>query len=202
MLNRRSNFVLAAGLTLAVAALTAGSASAMGGHASAKSAGTHQTMSQPTMVKGISMKPQVTGLKIPGKVTGITWPPGKVKGVIVTGIIKPPKVPGVIITGIIKPPHVPGVWIPPVTGVIVTPPTIAVLPPEEVTYTKRRYSWYAGNTEVAARPAVSTAEAPCNCLTKEYLQDGSVLFKDLCTKEAAVLTVEEMKAKHQGAQNQ
>jgi len=29
-----------------------------------------------------------------------------------------------------------------------------------------------------------------------------VLFKDLCTKEAAVLTVEEMKAKQQGAQNQ
>jgi hypothetical protein len=80
----------------------------------------------------------------------------------------------------------------------VTPPSIAVLPPEEVTYTKRRYSWYTGNTEVAARPAVSTAEAPCNCLTKEYLQDGSVLFKDLCTKEAAVLTVEEMKAKQQG----
>ncbi|HLQ89871.1 MAG TPA: hypothetical protein VK148_07545 [Xanthobacteraceae bacterium] len=201
MLNRRSKFVLAAGLTLAVAALTAGSASAMGGHASARSAGTHQTMGQPTMVKGIKIPGKVTGitgLKIPGKVTGLSIPPGKVTGLY----IPPGKVKGVIVTGIIKPPKITGVIIPPVTGVIVTPPSIAVLPPEEVTYTKRRYSWYTGNTEVAARPAVSTAEAPCNCLTKEYLQDGSVLFKDLCTKEAAVLTVEEMKAKQQGAQNQ
>ena len=42
--------------------------------------------------------------------------------------------------------------------------------------------------------------APCNCLTKEYLQDGSVLFKDLCTKEAAILAVEEMRAKAQAGQ--
>ena len=191
MLNRHSNFVLAAGVTFAITALTAGSASAMGSHASGRSMGSHQAMGQNTMVKGISMKPgMVQGLK-PGKVTGLYIPPGKVKGLVVTGIIKPPgKITGVII--------------PPVTGVIVTPPSIDVLPPEEVIYTKRRYSWYTGNTEVAARPAVSTAEAPCNCLTKEYLQDGSVLFKDLCTKEAAVLTVEEMKAKQQGAnvQNQ
>ena len=58
-------------------------------------------------------------------------------------------------------------------------------------------SIHYGTTVAAAQPVMSTAvaTAPCNCLTKEYLQDGSVLFKDLCTKEAAILTVEEMKAK-------
>jgi len=39
---------------------------------------------------------------------------------------------------------------------------------------------------VAPSYAASTpAPASCNCLTKEYLPDGSVLFKDLCTKEQA-----------------
>jgi hypothetical protein len=28
----------------------------------------------------------------------------------------------------------------------------------------------------------------CNCLTKRYLGDGSVLFQDICTKEAATAT--------------
>jgi hypothetical protein len=203
MSNHRSNFALAAGVTLAIAAITAGSASAMGNHASSRSMGNHQTtMNQPTMVKGITTKPRVTGLTIPpGKVTGLTIPPGKV-----TGLIIPPKgVKGVVITGILKPP-VTGVIIPPVTGVIVTPPNVVVTPPEEVTWTRRRYPWYAGTTVATAQPAMSTAvtTAPCNCLTKEYLQDGSVLFKDLCTKEAAILTVEEMKGKQQGAnlQNQ
>ena len=27
---------------------------------------------------------------------------------------------------------------------------------------------------------------PCTCLSKEYTQDGRVLFKDLCTNEAAI----------------
>jgi len=46
-------------------------------------------------------------------------------------------------------------------------------------------------------PAVVTA--PCNCLTKQYLSDGSVLFKDLCTKEAAMATPDELKAQAQAA---
>jgi hypothetical protein len=33
--------------------------------------------------------------------------------------------------------------------------------------------------------AATTPSGNCNCLTKEYLPDGSVLFKDLCTKEQA-----------------
>ena len=35
-------------------------------------------------------------------------------------------------------------------------------------------------------PAPMAATEPCNCLTKQYLDDGSVLFRDICTKEAAV----------------
>ena len=44
----------------------------------------------------------------------------------------------------------------------------------------------------ATSPAV--ASEPCNCLTKQYLDDGSVLFKDICTKEAAMATPAELKA--------
>ena len=41
----------------------------------------------------------------------------------------------------------------------------------------------------AARPVIYSA-APtvnrCTCLTKEYTQEGAVLFKDICTNEAAI----------------
>ena len=40
---------------------------------------------------------------------------------------------------------------------------------------------YVAPSYVASTPTSSN----CNCLTKEYLPDGSVLFKDLCTKEQA-----------------
>jgi len=36
-----------------------------------------------------------------------------------------------------------------------------------------------------SRPVVST----CNCLTKEYTQEGQVVFKDLCTQEIAMAPV-------------
>jgi hypothetical protein len=35
------------------------------------------------------------------------------------------------------------------------------------------------------RPVATT----CNCLTKEYTQDGQVMFKDLCTQEMAMAPV-------------
>ena len=44
------------------------------------------------------------------------------------------------------------------------------------------YASYAVNT--VARPVV--ASGPCTCLSKEYTPDGRVLFKDLCTNEAAI----------------
>ena len=37
---------------------------------------------------------------------------------------------------------------------------------------------------IASRPVVSPG--PCTCLSKEYTPDGRVLFKDLCTNEAAI----------------
>jgi hypothetical protein len=44
---------------------------------------------------------------------------------------------------------------------------------------------------------VPSTPAPCTCLTKSYLQDGSVLFKDNCTKEAAVATPDQLRAQMQ-----
>jgi hypothetical protein len=41
------------------------------------------------------------------------------------------------------------------------------------------------------------ASEPCNCLTKQYLDDGSVLFRDLCTKEAAIATPAELRSQAQ-----
>jgi hypothetical protein len=47
-------------------------------------------------------------------------------------------------------------------------------------------------TGTGARPLTSapapTAAEPCNWLTKQYLDDGRVLFRDICTKEAAIAT--------------
>jgi hypothetical protein len=51
----------------------------------------------------------------------------------------------------------------------------------------------------ASTPVTTAPAAPCNCLTKNYLTDGSVLFKDVCTKEAAVASPDELKAQMQGA---
>ncbi len=42
---------------------------------------------------------------------------------------------------------------------------------------------------VPARATVAVpqvVQAPCNCLTKQNLPDGSVLFQDICTKESAI----------------
>jgi hypothetical protein len=37
-----------------------------------------------------------------------------------------------------------------------------------------------------AMGAPQAAAEPCNCLTKQNLPDGSVLFQDICTKESAI----------------
>lgn len=43
--------------------------------------------------------------------------------------------------------------------------------------------WYGARpVYVASRPVAG----PCTCLSKEYTPDGRVLFKDLCTNEAAI----------------
>jgi hypothetical protein len=63
-----------------------------------------------------------------------------------------------------------------------------------------------GTAPIIAAPvsaAVGTAApAPCNCLNKRYLQDGSVLFTDLCTKEQAMATPDELRAQAQGVSPQ
>jgi hypothetical protein len=38
-------------------------------------------------------------------------------------------------------------------------------------------------------PVAVVAPGPCTCLTKEYTPDGTVVFKDLCTKEMAAAPV-------------
>jgi hypothetical protein len=46
-----------------------------------------------------------------------------------------------------------------------------------------------GGTVATGAVYAATPRAPaatCNCLTKEYLPDGSLLFKDVCTNEAAM----------------
>jgi hypothetical protein len=59
------------------------------------------------------------------------------------------------------------------------------------------------NAPIASAPVASASTpAPCNCLTKQYLQDGSVLFTDLCTKEEAMATPAELQAQAQGVSPQ
>jgi hypothetical protein len=45
--------------------------------------------------------------------------------------------------------------------------------------------WYGGIRTVGYTVANPVA-GPCTCLSKEYTEDGRVLFKDLCTNEAAI----------------
>ncbi len=51
------------------------------------------------------------------------------------------------------------------------------------------------------QPVYPAAVAPnnCTCLTKTYLDDGSVLFQDVCTREAAAASPEELQAQAAGA---
>ena len=47
--------------------------------------------------------------------------------------------------------------------------------------------WYGVRTVGYTGYTVANPVAgPCTCLSKEYTQDGRVLFKDLCTNEAAM----------------
>jgi hypothetical protein len=57
-------------------------------------------------------------------------------------------------------------------------------------YWRHRHVYYVPRPVIyAARPVVYGA-APvvnrCTCLTKEYTPEGAVLFKDICTNEAAI----------------
>ncbi len=67
-----------------------------------------------------------------------------------------------------------------------------------------RHHWWVrpvittGIVGTAAYAVTRPAAAPtCNCLTKEYMQDGSVVFKDLCTKEMAINSPADQQAQMQ-----
>jgi hypothetical protein len=76
-----------------------------------------------------------------------------------------------------------------VKPVVINPPPVIVAPAPVVVEETAR---------IVARPERVVAEAPnCNCLTKQYQSDGSVLFRDVCTHEAAIATPEDLKAQAQ-----
>ena len=81
--------------------------------------------------------------------------------------------------------------------VIVAPPPVYQAP--QPVYQAAAPVYQAPRPVVTATSAAPVAAEPCNCLTKQYLDDGSVLFKDICTKEAATATPDELKAQAQGA---
>jgi hypothetical protein len=49
-----------------------------------------------------------------------------------------------------------------------------------------RVSAPAAPARASAPVSQQLAAEPCNCLTKQSLPDGSVLFQDICTKESAI----------------
>jgi hypothetical protein len=108
-------------------------------------------------------------------------------------IVKPHPVLGVVI----HPPH-------PILGVVLHPPHpimgVVLHPgpdpdPPHIWWHHHHSPWLIedGETRVSA-PVATVPTGPCSCLTKKYLEDGSVLFKDVCTKEAAMATPDELKA--------
>jgi hypothetical protein len=46
--------------------------------------------------------------------------------------------------------------------------------------------WYVPRPVVYGTPAPVVSTSRCTCLTKEYTPEGAVLFKDVCTNEAAM----------------
>jgi hypothetical protein len=75
---------------------------------------------------------------------------------------------------------------------------VAVLAPQPV-FQAPQPVYQPPSHVVTATSAAPTATEPCNCLTKQYLDDGSVLFRDICTKEAAMATPDQLRAQAQGA---
>jgi hypothetical protein len=46
--------------------------------------------------------------------------------------------------------------------------------------------WYPAPVAVAAPTYIASRPGPCTCLSKEYTQEGVVVFKDRCTNEMAM----------------
>jgi hypothetical protein len=58
--------------------------------------------------------------------------------------------------------------------------------PEVVTVAAPVEQSVPARSPAMAAPISAQATEPCNCLTKQSLPDGSVLFQDICTKESAI----------------
>ena len=87
--------------------------------------------------------------------------------------------------------------------IVAAPPIVVAAPPPVIArpqpvYAARPMQAQAPSTN--ANPNVASGE-PCNCLTKQYQQDGSVVFRDLCTHEAAMATQADLQAQHAAVQN-
>jgi hypothetical protein len=80
--------------------------------------------------------------------------------------------------------------------VIIAPPPVLIAPPPTIisrpqpVYVPRPVAVQAPSAAVANVPA----NAPTTCLTKQYQDDGSVVFRDVCTGEAAIATKEDLDA--------
>jgi hypothetical protein len=204
MLNRSSIFALAAIATVAVGALAPTSASAMrgsfgssGGNRSFSSGGISHTANISRVSTTGSFSRGGSGRNSFMRRTGSTTivkcafcnPPGTPTGT--------PLAPSSPCTEFTRCGNPPGTYL---------PPPIALWPPHHHDHpwwiTFHHPHWGVGeyDTTLVTAPVdtAATPTAPCNCLTKQYLDDGSVLFQDICTKEAAMATPDELKAQAQG----
>jgi hypothetical protein len=80
--------------------------------------------------------------------------------------------------------------------VIITPPPVLVEPPPRII--ARPEPVYIPRPVMVQGPTTTVSSAPANglttCLTKQYQDDGSVVFRDVCTGEAAMATKEDLQA--------
>jgi hypothetical protein len=53
----------------------------------------------------------------------------------------------------------------------------------------------AATAPAPTEAAPQAASGPCNCLTKQTLADGSVLFADICTQQSAIAPPQAMSAR-------
>ena len=203
MLNRSSIFALAAIATVAVGALAPTSASAMrgsfgssGGNRSFSSGGISHTANISRVSTTGSFSRGGSGRNSFMRRTGSTTivkcafcnPPGTPTGT--------PLAPSSPCTEFTRCGNPPGTYV---------PPPIALWPPSHdhpwwITFHHPHWGVGEYDTTLVTAPVdtAATPTAPCNCLTKQYLDDGSVLFQDICTKEAAMATPDELKAQAQG----
>jgi hypothetical protein len=156
---------------------------------------------KPPPIMGVPVKP-------PKPILGVVVHPNPIMPIPVhpPGLIVHP--PGLIAH---LPPPITGVPVkpPPITGVVVHPPhpIMGVVVHPDPDPDPPHIWWHRHHAPVVIEegpmrmtaPVATVREGPCTCLTKKYLEDGSVLFRDVCTKEAAVATPDEPKAQTQGA---